>query len=77
MRLIIESGANRRRQNLPTSNKVTALILDEYIDASRRDLVLIVREGGRERPQIHIVNITHVAYMPLYYVLLFLYSNPS
>jgi hypothetical protein len=49
MRLIIESGANRYYKNLPTSNKVTALILDEYINASRRDLVLIVYKGGRER----------------------------
>jgi hypothetical protein len=50
MRLIIELSANRRYENLLTSNKVTAIILNEYIDASRRDLVLIVREAGRERP---------------------------
>jgi hypothetical protein len=54
-----------------------AFILNEYINASRRDLVLIVREASRERLQMRIVNIIHVAYMPLYYVLLFLYSNPG
>jgi hypothetical protein len=77
MRLILESGANRRYKNLLTSNKVIALILDEYINVSRRDLMLIVREASRERPQMRIVNVTHVAYMPLYYILLFLYSNPG
>jgi hypothetical protein len=77
MRLILESGANRRYKNLLTSNKVIALILNEYINASRRDLVLIVREASRERPQMRIVNIIHVAYMPLHYVLLFPYSDPG
>jgi ribosomal 50S subunit-associated protein YjgA (DUF615 family) len=77
MRLIIKSSANRYRENLLTSNKVIAIILDEYTDASRRDLVLIVRKAGRERPQIRTVNVTHATYMPLYYVLLFLYGDPS
>jgi hypothetical protein len=77
MRLILESGANRHRENLLTSNKVIALILNKYINASRRDLVLIVREASYKRPQMRIVNVTHVAYMPLYYILLFLYSDPG
>jgi hypothetical protein len=77
MRLIIESGADRRRENLLTSNEVIALIPDEYTDASRRDLVLTVREAGRERPQMRTVNITHAAYMPLHYVLLFPYGDPG
>jgi GTP cyclohydrolase I len=75
MRLILESGANRRRENLLTSNEVIALILDEYMDASCYNLVLIVREASCERPQMRIVNVIHVAYIPLHYVLLFLYSN--
>jgi ribosomal 50S subunit-associated protein YjgA (DUF615 family) len=77
MRLIIESSANRRRENLLTSNEVIAIILDKYTDASRRDLVLIIREASRERPQIRTVNVTHATYMPLHYILLFLYSDPS
>jgi hypothetical protein len=77
MRLILELGADCRRENLLTSNEVTALIPDEYTDASRRDLVLTVREAGRERPQMRTVNVTHVAYMPLHYVLLFPYGDPG
>jgi hypothetical protein len=77
IRLILESGTDRYRENLPTSNEVTVLIPDKYTDASRHDLVLTVRKAGREYPQIRIVNITHTAYMPLYYILLFPYSNPG
>jgi hypothetical protein len=77
MRLIIKLSANRRCENLLTSNKVIAIILDKYINASCRDLILIVREVSRERPQIRIVNVIHAMYMPLYYVLLFLYSDLS
>jgi len=77
MRLIIELGADRRRENLLMSNEVTAIIPDEYTDASRRDLVLTVCKAGRDRSQIYIVNVTHAAYMPLHYVLLFLYGDPG
>jgi hypothetical protein len=77
MRLILESGANCRRENLLTSNKGIAFILNEYINASRRDLVLTVREASRERPQMRIINVIYIAYMPLYYVLLFLYGDPG
>ena len=46
MRLVVEAGADRRRKNLLTSDEVTAIILDEYTAASRRDLILTVRKGG-------------------------------
>jgi hypothetical protein len=71
MRLVVESGADRRRENLPTSDEVTGIIPDEFTGASRRDLILAVREGGQDQPRIRIVNVTHPAYMPLHYVLLF------
>jgi hypothetical protein len=77
MRLILELSANRRRENLLTSNEVIALILDEYINASRRNLVLTVCEASYKRLQMRIVNVIHVAYIPLYYVLLFPYSDPG
>jgi hypothetical protein len=77
IRLVLELGADRRYKNLPTSNEVTVLIPDEYTDTSRRNLVLTVREAGREYPQIYTVNITHTAYIPLHYILLFPYSDPG
>jgi hypothetical protein len=75
--LILESGADRYCKNLPTSNEVTALIPDEYTDASRCNLVLTVRKAGRKRPQMHTVNVTYTVYMPLYYILLFPYGDPG
>jgi hypothetical protein len=48
MRLIIESGANCRYKNLLISNKVIVIILDEYINASHCNLILIVYKAGRD-----------------------------
>jgi hypothetical protein len=77
MHLILESGADHYYKNLSTSNEVTALIPDEYTDASRRNLVFTVRKAGRKCPQMHTVNVIYIVYMPLYYVLLFPYSDPG
>jgi hypothetical protein len=77
MRLIIESGANRRRENLLTSNKVTAIILDKYINASCCNLIFIIYKASYDYLQIYIINVIHAIYMPLYYILLFLYSDPG
>jgi hypothetical protein len=38
MRLIVEKGADRRRENLSTTNKVAVLIPDKLDDARPRDL---------------------------------------
>ena len=71
MRLILEAGADRRRENLPTSNEVAVIIPDEYGDASFRDIVLADRCAPNEQPRYSRINSTHAAYMPLHYVLLF------
>jgi hypothetical protein len=49
MRLIIKSGANYCHENLPTSNKVIALILNKYINISYYNLVFIVYKKGYKR----------------------------
>lgn len=49
MRLILEAGADRRRENLLTSNKVAVIIPDEYSDASFRDIVLAERRVSNEQ----------------------------
>ena len=77
MRLILESGTDRRRENLPTSNEVTVLIPDEYTDTSYCNLVLTVCKAGYKYLQIYMVNIIYIVYIPLYYILLFPYSNPG
>jgi hypothetical protein len=45
MRLVLEAGADRRRENLPTSGEVAVIIPDEYGDPSCRDIVLAERSG--------------------------------
>jgi hypothetical protein len=39
---VLELSADRRRENLFISNEIIAIILDKYINASRRNLILIV-----------------------------------
>jgi hypothetical protein len=71
MHLVLQSGADRRRENLPTSTELAGILPDEFTDESRRDVLLAVREPGRNGQQLHRVPVTHAAYMPLHYVLLF------
>jgi hypothetical protein len=54
---------------------VAVIIPDEYGDASFRDIVLAERYTPNKRLRYCRINLTHAAYMPLYYVLLFPYSN--
>ena len=75
MRLVVEQGADRRRENLPTSDEVAVIIPDEFAGGSRRDIVLAVRDPARNGPHLTRVHVTHAAYMPLHYVLLFPYGD--
>jgi hypothetical protein len=77
MRLVVKANVDRCRENLLTGDKVTAIILDKYTAVSHRDLVLTVCKEGQDRPQLYTVNVTYAAYMPLHYMLLFLYSDPG
>jgi hypothetical protein len=77
MRLVVKTGVDCCRENLLIGDEVIMIIPDEYTAASRRDLVLTVRERGQDRPQLYTVNVTYAAYMPLHYVLLFLYGDPG
>ena len=71
VRLVIESGADRRRENLPTSDELAVILPDEFAERSRRDIVLAVRDPARNAPRLTRIDVTHAAYMPLHYVLLF------
>ena len=71
MRLILEAGANRRRENLPTSNEVAVIIPDEHSNASFRDIMLMERGTPNKPPRYFRINLAHAAYMPLHYILLF------
>ena len=46
LRLIIEHGADKRRENLPTSNEIAIIIPDEYPVAGYQDIVLAERNSN-------------------------------
>ena len=77
MRLILEKGADRRRENLPTSTEVSIFLPDELHDAGVRDMVLTERNPNREEQRFIKINRSHPAYMPLHYVLIFPHGKPG
>ena len=75
MQLILEAGANRYYKNLLTSDKVAVIIPDKYSNTSFRNIILIERYTPNKQPRYYYINLTHAVYIPLYYILLFPYSN--
>jgi len=75
MRLVIKTGANRRRENLLTSDKIIVILLDKYKGTSKRDIILVIRNLTCIKALLTRINVTHTVYMPLYYVLLFSHSK--
>jgi hypothetical protein len=55
--------------------ELASILPDKFIDESRRDILLTVREPGRNSSQLHRVAVTHAVYIPLHYMLLFLYGE--
>jgi len=74
LQLLTESGADRRRANLPVANEVAMIIPEEYGEAGFRDLVLAKRniEGDPgEQSDFSRIDPNHAAYLPLHYTLMF------
>ena len=72
MRLVMEEGADRRRENLPLGSEVAAVIPDipDYGKVTFRDIRLALRGDSGQSGLIRIDS-SHPAYAPLHYVLLF------
>ena len=73
LRLVIEKGADKRRENLPTSDEIAIIIPDEYDQAGICDIILAERDDR----SFHTINPNNAAYMPLHYVLLFPRGEPG
>jgi len=75
LQLIVNSGADTRRANLPTINEVAMIVPDEYGDKRFRDIVLAKQtRSGDGNPLdygYHRINQNHAAYLPLHYVMMF------
>jgi len=76
--LVVETGADMRRENLPTANEVAMILPEEYGKGGFRDIVLAERING-EIPNcgFSIIYPNHASYLPLHYVLLFPYGEPG
>ena len=71
MRLVLEAGVDRRRENLPTVEEVAVIIPDETGDPSGRDIILASRNGPQGVDGLRRVPTTTPAYVPMHYVLMF------
>ena len=79
LQLVVERGADMRRENLPTVDKVSVILPEEYRSAGFRDIVLakrINRDDDDANPFM-LINSNHASYLPLHYVLLVPYSEPG
>ena len=78
MTLIVERGADKRRENLRTADDVAILCPDELDTPGARDLILAVRDPeGDGRHYLNKVHPTHGLYMPLHYVMLLPHGDPG
>jgi hypothetical protein len=73
--LVIESSTNRHQENLLTSDELAVILLDEFTELSRQDIVLTVCDPAYNAPRLTRIDVTHTVYIPLYYVLLFPHSD--
>jgi len=76
--LVVERGADLRRENLPTADEVSMTLPEEYSSAGFRDIVLACRMNGDDRDNpFTLINPNHASYPSLHYVLLFPYGEPG
>ena len=75
LELVMESGADRRRENLPTGDEITVILLDKTDQATQCDILLAVCDPVCNSPSLTRIDVTHAAYMPLHYVLFFPYGD--
>jgi len=69
--LVVERGADQRRENLPTGDEVTMILPEEYGEQGMKDIVLAKRVNGEDVGAFTLINPNHALYLPLHYVLLF------
>ena len=75
--LIIQEGADRRRENLPTVPEF-AVVLPDVTQPDRREIILFERNSaGRLSDRFQYIHRGHPAYLPLHYVLFYPFGNPG
>ena len=74
LNLQLQHGADKNRENLPTTREIAMIIPNEYANPSIRDILLTRRNPGTN-DQYRLINRTNPAYYPLAYPLLFFYGG--
>lgn len=74
LRLIIQEGTDRRRNNMPTVDEVALILPHEYDEPSKRDITLEYRDTARGLRRI---DQDHALYQPLAYPMLFPRGEPG
>ena len=71
MQLVVQEGADRRRENLPIADEVAVFIPEEYSESGFRDVVLAERGADGTVRGWYIIYPHSAAYFPLAYLLMF------
>jgi len=71
LRLVVERGADRRCENLPTADEVSMILPEVYGDQGMRDIVLARTLDEEDVESFTLINPNHAVYLPLHYFLLF------
>jgi len=68
LQLVVERGADMRRENLPTTDEVSMILPVEYGSAGFRDIVLAKRINGDDDDAnpFTLINSNHASYLPLH-----------
>lgn len=75
MKLFVELGADWHHIHLPITNKVTIIIPDKYKQDRFWDIILAYHNPKENSNQYYIIDLNFIAYIPLYHILFFPYSN--
>jgi hypothetical protein len=76
MTIVMEPGADRRRENLPTASEVAAIVPDVGPGTRSTEDLHLSRRATPGAPMERI-SVCNKAYLPLHYVLLYPYGEPG
>jgi hypothetical protein len=80
LQLIIEKGADRRRENLLVTDEIALLILGKEDKPGSREIIFtarLARDILNQIKSLYRILYTHSLYHTLYYVLLYLFGEPG
>jgi hypothetical protein len=80
LKLVMEKGADNRRENLPTAHEIALLLPGEESSLCKRDLILSkrpARQTVNDGSHLQTISYNYALYMPLHYVLFNIYGEPG